>query len=151
MEASLKATKNETTLLSKKAKGGAVVWAAISEKLSELVSSDAFDRWFSGVSDVSLTESEFRISVPNDIHQVWIETNFMPELQNAVSEILDPMVKAIVVVHGEEDNVGSDDEGENGFQRILSPRSIHNSFPITSQNVVSHEESSLFLIPKFNI
>jgi chromosomal replication initiator protein len=99
---------------SSKAKGGQAVWAAVSEKLSGLVSSDAFNRWFSGVSNVSLTESEFKISVPNDIHQVWIETNFMPELQNAVSEILDPIVKAIVVVHGEEDYDGNDDQGGDG-------------------------------------
>jgi len=114
MEATQTATIHESAQRSNKAKGGEVVWSAVSEKLSELVSSDAFDRWFSGVSNVSLTESEFMISVPNDIHQVWIETNFMPELQNAVSEILDPMVKAIVVVHGEEDNYGHGDEDEDG-------------------------------------
>jgi chromosomal replication initiator protein len=114
MEAILTTTVNETAQRSNKAKGGEVVWSAVSEKLSEFVGSDAFDRWFSGVSEVSLTESEFKISVPNDIHQVWIETNFMPELQNAVSEILDPIVKAIVVVHGEEDNYGNGDEDEDG-------------------------------------
>jgi len=114
MEASQPATIDETSQRSTKANGGDVVWSAVSEKLSELVGSDAFDRWFSGVSEVSLTESDFKISVPNDIHQVWIETNFMPELQNAVSEILDPVVKAIVVVHGEEDNDGNDDEAEDG-------------------------------------
>ncbi|MFT5905325.1 MAG: chromosomal replication initiator protein [Cryomorphaceae bacterium] len=114
MEAIQTATIQETAQRSNKAKGGEVVWSAVSEKLSGMVSSDAFDRWFSGVSRVSLTDSEFKISVPNDIHQVWIETNFMPELQNAVSEILDPMVKAIVVVHGEEDNYRDSDEDEAG-------------------------------------
>ncbi len=80
-----------------------VVWNAVSEKLTELVGVDAYKRWFAGVSRSALTETEFRISVPNDIHQVWIETNFMPELQNAVSEVLEPTVKAVVAVHGEEE------------------------------------------------
>jgi len=87
-----------------------VVWDAVSEKLVKLVGKDAFRRWFAGVSESSLTETEFKISVPNDIHQVWIETNFMPELQNAVSEVLEPTVKAMVVVHGEE----ADTECESG-------------------------------------
>ena len=110
MEATQIDTTIETAHRVKKAKGGDVVWSAVSEKLSELVSSDAFDRWFSGVSGAVLSETEFKISVPNDIHQVWIETNFMPELQNAVSEILDPQVKAIVLVEGEEIL----EEAENG-------------------------------------
>ena len=104
------ATTPEVAHQSNRENGGDVVWKAVSEKLSELVSGDAFGRWFSGVSEVSLSETEFKISVPNDIHQVWIETNFMPELQNAVSEVLDPVVKVVVVVHGEE---GQDAGGES--------------------------------------
>ncbi len=102
MESTQTASVQATAKRSNKARGGEVVWSAVSTKLSELVSGDAFDRWFSGVCEVTLTESELKISVPNDIHQVWIETNFMPELQTAVSEVLDPMVKATVVVYGEE-------------------------------------------------
>ena len=101
-----------------KRSNGQVVWKAVSEKLSELVSGDAFGRWFSGVSEVSLTDSEFKISVPNDIHQVWIETNFMPELQNAVSEVLDPIVKARVVVYGEQEACFED--GEDGVSNEKS-------------------------------
>jgi len=103
MEANQTVTRrNETAAQSsnESAQKRQVVWSAVSEKLSEYVSSDAFDRWFSGVTEVSLSESEYKIAVPNDIHQVWIETNFMPELQNAVSDTLDPMVKAVVCVEG---------------------------------------------------
>ena len=103
MEANPLSAQITTATKSQKNKKEDVVWNAVSEKLSELVGGDAFRRWFSGVTQSSLTETEFKISVPNDIHQVWIETNFMPELQNAVSEVLEPKVKAIVVVHGEEE------------------------------------------------
>jgi len=89
-----------------------VVWDAVSEKLAKSVGKDAFRRWFSGVSESFLTETEFKISVPNDIHQVWIETNFMPELQNAVSEVLEPTVKAMVMVHGESSDNDSVDSDE---------------------------------------
>jgi len=113
MEANQTKTTSDAVIQSNKGNGGDVVWKAVSKKLSKLVSSDAFDRWFSGVSEVSLSETEFKIAVPNDIHQVWIETNFMPELQNAVSEILDPVVIVRVIVEGEED-LQSHLESESG-------------------------------------
>ena len=115
MEANQTKTTSDAVIQSNKGNGGDVVWKAVSKKLSKLVSSDAFDRWFSGVSEVSLSETEFKIAVPNDIHQVWIETNFMPELQNAVSEILDPVVIVRVIVEGEED-LQSHLESESGEQ-----------------------------------
>jgi len=111
MEANSLSAQNITATKTQKSNKEDVVWNAVSEKLSELVGKDAFRRWFSGVTQSSLTETEFKISVPNDIHQVWIETNFMPELQNAVSEVLDPKVKGVVVVHGEEELIE-----ENGGQ-----------------------------------
>lgn len=127
-----------------------MVWKAVSEKLSKLVSSDAFGRWFSGVSDVFLSETELKISVPNDIHQVWIETNFMPELQNAVSEVLDPMVKARVVVHGEvEEEDEMDDDGviipmlsKKSEQRIknvgLNPQYSFDKFVVGHNSEFAH-------------
>jgi len=80
----------------------AVVWTAVVSELKSMVSSDAFERWFSGVRCLSISESEMLICVPSDIHQVWIETNFMPELQSAISDAIDPTVKAKIVVEGEE-------------------------------------------------
>lgn len=82
--------------------GNHVIWNAIVEVLQKLVSADAYERWFSGASCEAISETEVVISVPNDIHQVWVETNFMPELQAAVSEVLDSAVKAKVVVAGTE-------------------------------------------------
>lgn len=110
MESINSLTTTVTATEAKKANRGDVVWSAVSEKLTELVGSDAFDRWFSGVCEVTLSETELRISVPNDIHQVWIETNFILELQHAVTEILDPIVKAIVTVEGDD----SSNEGDGG-------------------------------------
>lgn len=153
MEASQLTTINEaeTTERAGKAKGDQAVWAAVSEKLSELVSRDAFIRWFSGVSEVSLSETEFKISVPNDIHQVWIETNFMPELQNAVSEVLDPIVKVLVVVHGQQENDGNDDfeegyavhnvsvESENRIKNVgLNPQYCFDKFVVGHNSEFAH-------------
>ena len=113
MEANPLSAQIETKTKSEVSKKKDVVWDAVSEKLINLVGKDAFRRWFTGVSESSLTETEFKIFVPNDIHQVWIETNFMPELQNAISDVLEPTVKALVVVHGENSEKDSGDSDED--------------------------------------
>ncbi|GAA5494057.1 chromosomal replication initiator protein [Rubritalea squalenifaciens DSM 18772] len=79
------------------------IWNAVAEKLKTLVSTDAFARWFAGAQCFSLNQTEICISVPSDIHQVWIETNFMPELQSAVSAVLEATVVARVAVAGQEE------------------------------------------------
>ena len=82
--------------------GNKVIWNAVVEELQQLISTDAYERWFSGATCDSISETEVLITVPNDIHQVWVETNFMPELQSAVSAVLDSVVKARVIVAGSE-------------------------------------------------
>lgn len=86
------------------------IWKAISVELSKLLSPDAFERWFSGAACFSMDQSEVSITVPSDIHQVWIETNFMPELQSAVGEVLEATVIARVIVEGSEDEDASSEE-----------------------------------------
>ncbi len=70
--------------------------------MKKQVSSDAYQRWFSAAYCHSISETEIEISVPSDIHQVWIETNFLPELQVSISEILDSVVQPKIVVAGQE-------------------------------------------------
>lgn len=91
-------------------RGEAAVWKAISNSLKEQVSSDAFQRWFSAAHCHSISETEVEISVPSDIHQVWIETNFLPELQIAISQVLDSVVQPKITVAGQEILADESDE-----------------------------------------
>lgn len=61
------------------------LWSTVSVALKELVSSDAFHRWFESARLVSMTETEAVLAVESDMHQVWIETNYLPEVQTAFS------------------------------------------------------------------
>ena len=81
----------------------ATVWAEIAKFLEKTLSSDAYSRWFTGVFCGSISETEVMIYVPTDMHLVWIETNFMPELQTAISAVLDPSLKAQLSVGDFED------------------------------------------------
>jgi chromosomal replication initiator protein len=67
----------------------AVQWEAACEVLGRLVSKDAYQRWFRASRLVGVEEHRAVVAVPNEIHQVWIETNYLPELASAVSESID--------------------------------------------------------------
>ncbi|MDX1679823.1 MAG: chromosomal replication initiator protein DnaA [Akkermansiaceae bacterium] len=63
-------------------------WQGICEILRGHVGVDAFQRWFHAASWSGEDAGVATITVPGEIHQVWIETNYMPELSLAVSEVL---------------------------------------------------------------
>jgi chromosomal replication initiator protein len=67
----------------------AVQWGAACEVLGRLVSKDAYQRWFRASRLVGVEDSRAVVAVPNEIHQVWIETNYLPELASAVSESIE--------------------------------------------------------------
>lgn len=97
---------------------GDQTWKAVSGYLQELLSSDAYQRWFDGAECGEISQNEICIKVSSDIHQVWIETNFMPELQAAVSKVLDPSVVARVVVIRSEIHSGEGQEFDDSEYEV---------------------------------
>jgi len=61
-------------------------WGSVCDHLSGLVGKDAFERWFRCSRLDAVDDREAVIGVPNDIHQVWIETNYLGELKMALNE-----------------------------------------------------------------
>ncbi len=50
------------------------------------MSADGFERWFSGIQIASTTNNVLTLSVPNPIHQFFIESNYLPIVKEAVLE-----------------------------------------------------------------
>jgi len=76
----------------------AKLWRKVSESLKVLVSGDAFHRWFESARLTSVTETEAVLAVASDMHQVWIETNYLPEVQTAFSQASRLACKVTIVV-----------------------------------------------------
>jgi chromosomal replication initiator protein len=62
----------------------AQLWQRLSAALKPQISADSFKRWFSNVALVEAKEKSITLTVPNNIYQLWIESNYMPALQNAI-------------------------------------------------------------------
>lgn len=61
------------------------IWAAVAPVLRSLLNDHIFERWF---RDARLNQQEdgaWVLQVPSETHCLWIETNFLPELQTALA------------------------------------------------------------------
>ena len=70
------------------------VWDEISSRIRERVSADGFERWFSDVSASVSGQETITLCVPNPIHQFFIESNYLPILEESVRDVI-PTVKSV--------------------------------------------------------
>ncbi len=64
------------------------MWQNITGLIKERVGVSMFDRWFSRVGLEQMNDTRLILSVPNAMHQYWIEDNYAPILDGAVSDTL---------------------------------------------------------------
>ncbi len=96
-------------------------WDEICDALRVMVSNDAFQRWFRAARWLGVEDDVATIAVPGEIHQVWIETNYLPELTMAVTGICEE-VREVRVVVGEDISASNDPEGGPGNQSSSQSR-----------------------------
>jgi len=93
-------------------RAGSGSWAGVRAALERRLSRDAFHRWFRAAAPGEPEDGELPVRVPNEIHQVWIETNYLAELREAVAESMPGIASVKLVVDssldGEEPPNGSD-------------------------------------------
>lgn len=59
-------------------------WRAIQADVRKTVGEDAYRRWFEGSEWQEGPEDVVYVMVPGEMHQVWIEANFLPQVQTSV-------------------------------------------------------------------
>jgi chromosomal replication initiator protein len=60
------------------------LWAEIAAQIKSEVGNDAYDRWFRDIEPVELDEKTLTLRVPNNIYQLWIESNYQTQLRSVV-------------------------------------------------------------------
>jgi chromosomal replication initiator protein len=78
---------------------GVEEWDDVASALRSSVGQDAFQRWFGAAEWKGVHDGVATLAVPGEIHQVWIETNYLPELQVAVLEAFSDAREVEVVVN----------------------------------------------------
>ncbi len=65
----------------------AVLWAHVVDNLRTRISPDAYDRWFSSLCLSEANDERVRLVVPDSIHQLWIEMNYLVPLKESFHAI----------------------------------------------------------------
>jgi chromosomal replication initiator protein len=64
------------------------IWTAIAENIGAQVSKDSYQRWFAAIMMTAADENDITLAVPNNIYQLWIESNYLALVQAAVAYVL---------------------------------------------------------------
>jgi chromosomal replication initiator protein len=64
------------------------IWQAIAEHIAAQVSKDTFQRWFQAITMTLADENQITLTVPNNIYQLWIESNYIGLLESSVASVL---------------------------------------------------------------
>jgi chromosomal replication initiator protein len=93
------------------------IWETLSTLIAARVSADGFQRWFSDVEVSGDDGSALTLSVPNPIQKFFIESNYLPLLQEAAAEAFDT-TREIRIVARQSDDI---DDAPVLQQRVEEP------------------------------
>lgn len=77
-------------------------WNAVCENMRERIGAPMFEKWFSKANLVDISDTRVVVSVPNLIHQYWIEDNYKKQLHAAV-ELVTGGVRTVDIMTRAED------------------------------------------------
>lgn len=130
------------------------LWEKLAAALKPQVSADTFKRWFSAVELAKMTDEEITLRVPNNIYQLWIESNHMPALQAAITSAAGAprTVRFVTSAESNSDELVTANEmpekiafsGGNrgtGSALGLNPRNTFESFVVGPNNQIAHAAS----------
>jgi chromosomal replication initiator protein len=83
-------------------------WEMACKALRGLVGGDAYQRWFGAARWAGLDDGVASVAVPGEIHKVWIETNYLPELTMALTQTFEDAREVRIVVSAESAADGDD-------------------------------------------
>jgi chromosomal replication initiator protein len=97
-------------------------WSGVCDALRETVGDDAFQRWFRAAEWAGEEDGVATITVPGEIHQVWIETNYLPELTVAVNQVFNEVREVRIDIGG---TPAAEQPHHNGHARHNLPHITH--------------------------
>lgn len=92
------------------------IWAKVSPILKGLLNNHTFERWFREARLTCQDDGAWVLLVPSETHCLWIEANFLPELQSALAEPLGDAEAHKILIREQvpDDALCSEGDSENG-------------------------------------
>jgi chromosomal replication initiator protein len=122
-------------------------WEQISKRIRDRVSSDGFDRWFSGVRIAAISNDTVTLCVPNPIHQFFIESNYLPIVKESVQATL-PTVTQVEFTSSNEVEIAPRpsaptqkaprEKAPATLAGAMNPRNTFEAFVVGSNNEFAH-------------
>jgi chromosomal replication initiator protein len=105
-------------------------WTRVGPILRGMLNGPVFERWFAEARLVQEEDGAWVLLVPSYTHCLWIETNFLPELQSALAEVFDGAEAHSVKVREEAltDVESSDDLPSEQSEKAFPARELFESF-----------------------
>ncbi len=134
-------------------------WQKIAAALKAEVSVDTFERWFREIALVELDAAQITLQVPNNIYQLWIESNYMGLLRSATMLVFGSPRAVRFTFGGESENPQPADgakpkdsappapEPEEDLAAVsavngMNPRNTFESFVVGTNNQYAHAACS---------
>ncbi len=132
-------------------------WAEIVGSVRAEVSPDTFERWFKNTTLVAIDDQTITLRVPNNIYQLWIESNYLNLLQSATLLALgtpravqftfgddtsappsEPAGRENLPAPVEDEKDDDSDFAPQPFAHGLNPRNTFESFVVGANNQFAH-------------
>lgn len=76
------------------------LWTTVAQQIRNRISSDGFERWFSDAAVAGCDGETLTLCVPNPIHQFFIESNYLPIVEESVRTVVPGIQKVHFVASG---------------------------------------------------
>ncbi len=77
-------------------------WFAVRESIRERIGAPMFEKWFANAALVGMSDTRVVISVPNLIHEYWIEDNYRKQLHEAVEHAIGGSCAVEIITRAED-------------------------------------------------
>ncbi len=130
-----------------------LIWKPIAEAIAAQVGKDAYQRWFQEIELAHADEDVLELRVPNNIHQLWIESNYLSVVQNSISSVLGAPRHIKFIIAKELDVAAAEQtqpEPKNSLEHSirLAPASCtpHAAMPATSNGMNPRNTFDFFVV-----
>jgi chromosomal replication initiator protein len=79
-------------------KDAAAIWGKACKTLQDVLRRDVYSRWIEVIHPLHMADSTITLAVDNDFYQSWLEENYLPLIQKALSSVAGTEMKVVFSV-----------------------------------------------------